>query len=161
MELALQYRAHPRHPATLPSELPCACICQRLLVVFTGSSDALWVLLGTAGSLHLPLAASSVTPSEPGHGLLAYVHQLLQECLGPFHGAARVLGLLGLQHVGKEPGQSDGICFHTVVMIEDTGQATPPELHSQAFTWGKVEDAALHSKLLRRLSESAFIPIRS
>nr|XP_056716720.1 8-oxo-dGDP phosphatase NUDT18 [Euleptes europaea] len=163
MDLALQYQANPGHPPTLPAELPCAVICQRLLAVFSNSRGALWVLLGGARS-HLPVSVNSMSPSALGNGLLAAVHRLLQECLPPPAVVVQVQGLLGLQHLGKEPGQSDGICFNTVVTIGDTGQFSkekPPELQSKAFRWWKVEDEDLKNRVLQRLSTSSFIPIHS
>ncbi|XP_060107436.1 8-oxo-dGDP phosphatase NUDT18 [Heteronotia binoei] len=162
MDLALQYQANPCHPLLLPVELPCAVICQRLLAVFTDSGGAPWVLLGTARSLHLPVVVSGVSSSARGSRLLVAIHQLLQECLPPPHMVVQVRGLLGLQHLGKEPGQSDGICFNTVVTIGDFGQCSkekPPELQSKAFHWWKVEDEDLKSRVLQRLSTSSFIPV--
>lgn len=164
MDFALQYQASPSHPSTLPAELPCAVICQRLLAVFTDSSGALWVLLGSARSPHLPVVASSMSASGPGRGVVVAIRQLLQECLSPPQVMIQVRGLLGLQHLGKEPGQSDGICFNIVVTIGDTGQSSkekPPELQSKAFCWWKVEDEDLKSRVLQRLNTSSFIPIHS
>ncbi|XP_066495244.1 8-oxo-dGDP phosphatase NUDT18 [Tiliqua scincoides] len=163
MDLALQYRARPAHPPVLPAELPSTFICHRLLVAFVGGSgDTLWLLLGTSGARHLPLAASSMPPSGPGNRLLWSVGQLLQKCLPQVQLASRVRGLLGLQHQGKEPGRSDGICFNTVVTIEDTGQPprqAPPELKGTAFAWWKVDEEALRRGLLQQLSTSSFVPI--
>lgn len=166
MDLALQYQANPCHPPTMPAELPCAVICQRLLAVFTDGSGALWVLLGVGRSPHLPVVVNGMSSSAPRCGLMMAIRQLLQECLpvpSP-HAMVQVRGLLGLQHLGKEPGQSDGICFNTVVTIGDTGQgskAKPPKLQSKAFHWWKVEDEDLKSRVLQRLSTSSFIPVHS
>ncbi|XP_062995273.1 8-oxo-dGDP phosphatase NUDT18 [Elgaria multicarinata webbii] len=163
MELALQYQAGPPpHPATLPAELPCAFICQRLLLVFVGASDALWVLLATAGVLHLPVAVSST--AELGSTLLVAVRQLLRKCLPQSQAAIHIRGLLGLQHLGKESGQNDGICFNVVSTMGDPGQPpkeAPPELQSKDFIWWEVGDEALRSKVLQRFHTSSFIPIHS
>ncbi|XP_077161089.1 8-oxo-dGDP phosphatase NUDT18 [Paroedura picta] len=162
MDLALQYQANPRHPPTLPVELPCAVICQRLLAVFADNTGALWVLLGAVRSPHLPVVVNGMSPSALGSGLLVAIHQLFQECLP--HVPVHICGLLGLQHLGKEPGQSDGICFNTVVTVGDTSQCSkerPPELQSKAFRWWKVEDEDLKSRVRERLSTSSFIPVHS
>ncbi|XP_042329305.1 8-oxo-dGDP phosphatase NUDT18 [Sceloporus undulatus] len=168
MELGLQYQACPGHPPVLPAELPCPWICQRLLLLFTGGNGSggdLWVLLATAGAPHLPVAASGLSPSELGERLLVGVHRLLRRCLpAPCQASARVRGLLGVQHLGKEPGRSDGICFNVVATLEEAGRppkASPPALQSPDFAWWKVEDAALRSKILQRLSQDAFVPVRS
>ncbi|XP_007434599.1 8-oxo-dGDP phosphatase NUDT18 [Python bivittatus] len=163
MDLALQYQASPRHPPILPVELPCASVCQRFLLVFAGSSDGVWVLLGTAGAPHLPMATSSLDPPKLGSRLLVAMQQLLQKCMAQSKVAVNPQGLLGLQHLGKEPGQNDGICFNVVATIggSSSPEQGPPALQDPAFTWWKVEDAALKSKILQRLNTSSFIPIQS
>ncbi|XP_054853918.1 8-oxo-dGDP phosphatase NUDT18 [Eublepharis macularius] len=164
IDLALQYQSDPCHPPTLPTELPCAVICQRLLAIFTDSNGALWVLLGRESFPHLPIAVSSLSPSQLGRGLLVAVHQFLQECLLLPRVVVQVQGLLGLEHLGKDPGQSDGICLNTVLTIGDTDQCSkekPPELRSKAFFWWKVKDEDLKNRILHRLNTSAFIPIHS
>uniref|UniRef100_A0ABM5EQ00 8-oxo-dGDP phosphatase NUDT18 isoform X1 n=2 Tax=Pogona vitticeps TaxID=103695 RepID=A0ABM5EQ00_9SAUR len=164
MELALQYRAKAPHPPTLPVELPCSLICQRLLLVFVGPGDALWVLLGTTGAPHLPVAASGLSRAQQSHRLLVAVQRLLQKCLPQAQAAVRVRGLLGLQHLGRGPGHSDGICFNVVAAVGDPGhprQESPPALQSQAFTWWKVENEALRSRALHALHTDAFLPLHS
>ncbi|XP_053124930.1 8-oxo-dGDP phosphatase NUDT18 [Hemicordylus capensis] len=162
MDLALQYRASPAHPPTLPAELPCTPVCQRLLVAFAGRGGALWLLLATAGSPHLPLAASELPPSRRGEGLGAAVQRLLRECLAQPQAALCIRGLLGVQHSGQEPGRSDGVCFNTVATIGGPGgQEAPPELKGQGFVWWKVEEDALRSRILPRLSASSLVPMPS
>ncbi|KAJ7305327.1 hypothetical protein JRQ81_011247 [Phrynocephalus forsythii] len=174
MELAVQYRARPSHPPSLPVELPCPFICQRLLLACLGpSGEALWLLLATPAATeegahpHLPLAASGLSREEQSQGLLVATQRLLQKCLPQAQAAVRILGLLGLQHLGREPGHSDGICFNLVAVIGGPGQPPlpqeecPPALQSQAFTWWKVEEEALRDRLLQRLRANAFLPLRS
>uniref|UniRef100_A0A670Z2L8 Nudix hydrolase domain-containing protein n=1 Tax=Pseudonaja textilis TaxID=8673 RepID=A0A670Z2L8_PSETE len=158
MDLALQYRAGPRHPPVLPAELPCASVCQRFLLVFTGGGgrddDSLWVLLDTTGGPHLPLATSSPSASKPGRRLAAALPQLLQRCRARPEVAVRLQGLLGLQHLGREPGRSDGVCFNVVATVGSEGSAeelAPPALQEPAFTWWEVEEPALKSQVLQRL----------
>ncbi|XP_048368007.1 8-oxo-dGDP phosphatase NUDT18 [Sphaerodactylus townsendi] len=162
MDLALQYQANSSHPPTLPAELPCAVICQRFLAVFTDNNGAVWVLLSTARAPHLPVVVSNMSRSAMGGGLLVAIHQLLQMHLPSPTVDIRVRGLLGLQHLGKEPGQCDGICFNTVVTIGDQcSKEKPPELQSRAFHWWKVEDEDLKIRVLQRLNAASFIPIHS
>ncbi|XP_003229307.4 8-oxo-dGDP phosphatase NUDT18 [Anolis carolinensis] len=167
MELALQYKASPGHPPVLPSELPCPWVGQRLLLVFAGSGGELWVLLAVAGGApHLPVAASGLSPSELGERLLVGVHRLLRRCLPPpTQASARVRGLLGVQHLGKEPGQSDGVCFNVAATLEEAPgrppKPSPPALRSPDFAWWKVEDGALRSRILQRLSQDSFVPVCS
>ncbi|XP_033015078.1 8-oxo-dGDP phosphatase NUDT18 [Lacerta agilis] len=164
IELALRYQASPAHPRMLPVELPCAFICQRLLLVCVGSTGDLWVLQGTKGAPCLPLATSGLAPSQLGHRLLVAIRRLLQDSLPHPQVPVRIQGLLGVQHLGKEPGQSDGICFNIMAAVGDKGRwpnEAPPELQSGAFLWRKVEDEALRSRILQRLDEASFVPIHS
>ncbi|XP_063167400.1 8-oxo-dGDP phosphatase NUDT18 [Candoia aspera] len=163
MDLALQYNASPHHPPVLPAELPCASVCQRFLLVFAGGGNSLWVLLGTAGTPHLPMAMSRLSPPELGNRLFVAMQQLLQKCVAQPKVDVHLQGLLGLQHLGKEPGQNDGICFNVVAAVRGNSpqELGPPALQDPAFTWWEVEDAALKSKILQRLHASSFIPIHS
>ncbi|XP_060132362.1 8-oxo-dGDP phosphatase NUDT18 [Zootoca vivipara] len=164
IELALRYQASPAHPRLLPVQLPSTFICQRLLLVCVGSSGDLWVLQGTTGAPCLPLATSGLAPSQLGHRLLVAIRHLLQDSLPHPQVPVRIKGLLGVQHLGKEPGQSDGICFNIMAAVGDKGRwpnETPPELQSGAFLWRKVEDEALRSRILQRLDEESFVPIHS
>uniref|UniRef100_A0A8C5RSG0 Receptor accessory protein 4 n=1 Tax=Laticauda laticaudata TaxID=8630 RepID=A0A8C5RSG0_LATLA len=161
MDLALRYRAGPRHPPVLPAELPCASVCQRFLLVFTGGRDgSLWVLLETTGGPHLPLAASSPSASKPGERLVAALAQLLQRCGARPEVAVRLQGLLGLQHLGQDPGRSDGVCLNVVATVGSEERA-PPALREPAFTWWEVGEAALKSQVLHRLRTASFLPMCS
>ncbi|XP_070621995.1 8-oxo-dGDP phosphatase NUDT18 [Erythrolamprus reginae] len=168
MELALQHQASPCHPPVLPVELPCRSVCQRFLLLFTGDNGSLWVLLETtAGAPHLPLAASS--PSKAGQRLGAALPQLLQRCLAPPAMPVRPQGLLGVQHLGKDPGQSDGVCLTVVAALGGEGsqqqpeeeERAPPALQDPAFSWWEVEEGPLKRELLRRLQAASFLPIYS
>lgn len=164
MEHAVSYRAKPSHLPLLPAELPCTFICQRLLVAFISfSGDTVWLLMGIWPAPHLPVAVCG-TPPEPGDRLMGSVAQLLHKCLPQVQLDIHVRGLLGLQHQGKEPENSDGICFNVVATVEDAGQPRrqmPPEVQGTAFAWWKLDDEALRKGLLQRISESSFLPIYS
>ncbi|XP_013913860.1 PREDICTED: 8-oxo-dGDP phosphatase NUDT18 [Thamnophis sirtalis] len=166
MDLALQYRTSPRHPPVLPVELPCASICQRFLLTFVDANNSLWVLLDTTGVPHLPLAVNCPSASKPGKRLVAALPQLLQRCLAPPGMAVHLQGLLSLQHLGKDPGQSDGICFNVVATVGSSESSqqqdlAPPALQEPALNWWAVEDSALKGEVLRRLHSASFLPIYS
>ncbi|XP_019370030.1 PREDICTED: 8-oxo-dGDP phosphatase NUDT18 [Gavialis gangeticus] len=164
LDLAARYRTRPSHPPTLPAEMPCTRICQRLLAAFTNSTGDLWVLMSTAGALHLPVMACGTTPSEMRRGLRASAARLLRECilLGPVTVAAQ--GLLGLQHLGKEAGKADGVCFNVLLMVghgDQSAQGTPPELRDESFQWWRVTEGPLRSTILQRLSSVAVVALCS
>ncbi|XP_034517183.1 8-oxo-dGDP phosphatase NUDT18 isoform X2 [Ailuropoda melanoleuca] len=114
VELAAQYRQQARHPLTLPQELPCSLVCQRLVATFT-SVQTVWVLVGTVGMPHLPVTACGFTPMEQRGGIKMAILRLLQECLTLHHLAVETRGLLGLQHLGKD--HADGICLNVLVTV--------------------------------------------
>ncbi|XP_074838111.1 8-oxo-dGDP phosphatase NUDT18 [Carettochelys insculpta] len=159
MDLAVQYRASPSHPVTLPEEVPCALICQRLLATFTNGTGDLWVLLSAVGALHLPVCACAKQGS-----LQAAASQLVKEhCLFP-QVTVQVQGLLGVQHLGKNAGKCDGVCFNLLLSVTQAGpaaQQTPPELCEGSFRWWKIEESTLRSRTLQRLSSSSVVPIHS
>ncbi|NWI54301.1 NUD18 phosphatase, partial [Calyptomena viridis] len=159
LDLATRYRRSPPHPPTLPRELPCAPLCLRLLLPFATPAGALWVLLGPAGTPHLPVVACGTSPRELRAGLSLPVLRLLRDCL-PWDPQPGALGLLGLQHRAGGPGESDGICFNVVLSIPPgTQQDVPPEPCDPTFRWWHVEEESLRGRILQRLR--ATVPIRS
>ncbi|KAM6341709.1 8-oxo-dGDP phosphatase NUDT18 [Podargus strigoides] len=161
LDLATRYRRSPPHPPTLPQELPCALLCLRLLVTFANDAGDLWVLLGTAGTPHLPLVACGTSPAELHRGLRLHALQLLWDCLLP-DPRPGPLGLLGLQHRAGGPGGADGICFNVLLSILPGSPGTgPPELRGPAFRWWHVEEESLRGRILQRLRTAATVPIRS
>ncbi|NXW06954.1 NUD18 phosphatase, partial [Fregetta grallaria] len=161
LDLAARYRRSPPHPPTLPQELPCALLCLRLLVAFTNDTGDLWVLLGTAGTPHLPVVACGTSPAELRGGLRLPVLQLLRDCLPP-DPRPGPLGLLGLQHQAGGPGGADGVCFNMLLSIPPRSPgAAPPEPRSPAFRWWHVEEESLRGRILQRLRAAATVPVRS
>uniref|UniRef100_A0A8D0H6G1 Nudix hydrolase 18 n=1 Tax=Sphenodon punctatus TaxID=8508 RepID=A0A8D0H6G1_SPHPU len=164
IDLAVQYQASPSHPPTLPVELPCTFICQRLLVAFSSGTGDVWILLSSTGSLHLPVTSSGTSPSELNSSLQVAVHRLLEQCLPLPQMAIQTRGLLGLQHLGKGAGQSDGVCFNVLVTVQHSGQGDqefPPEMQGNTVTWWKVEDETLKSRILERLNVASVVPVYS
>ncbi|NXL65834.1 NUD18 phosphatase, partial [Chordeiles acutipennis] len=161
LELASHYRRSPPHPPTLPQQLPCASLCLRLLLTFANDTGDLWVLLGTAGTPHLPVVACGTSPAELRGGLRLPALRLLRDCLSPAPHPGP-LGLLGLQHRAEGPGGADGICFNVLLSIPPSEPgAMPPELGSPAFRWWHVEEERLRGQILQRLRGVSTVPIRS
>ncbi|XP_053874079.1 8-oxo-dGDP phosphatase NUDT18 isoform X2 [Malaclemys terrapin pileata] len=164
MDLAVRYRDSPSHPMTLPEEMPCALICQRLLATFTNGAGDLWVLLSAVGSPHLPVSARTTSPCKIQNSIQAAACRLLKECCLLPQVTVRAHGVLGLQHLGKNAGKSDGVCFNVLLTVTQGGQGTqetPPELNGESFQWWKIEESNLRSRILQRLSSSSVVPIHS
>ncbi|XP_075767162.1 8-oxo-dGDP phosphatase NUDT18 [Pelodiscus sinensis] len=164
MDLAMRYRDSPSHPATLPEEMPCALVCQRLLAAFANEAGDLWVLLSAVGAPHLPVCACTASPSQIQPSLLGAAAQLLQEHSLLPHPAVQAHGVLGVQHQGKSAGKADGVCFNVLLGVTGAGggaRETPPELHGGSLRWWKIEESSLRSRILQRLSSAAVVPVRS
>lgn len=159
LDLAARYHRSPPHPPTLPQELPCALLCLRLLIAFTGTAGDLWVLLGTAGTPRLPVVACGTSPSELRRGLRLPVLRLLRGCLSP-EPPPGPMGLLGLQHRAGGAGGADGICFNVLLSLAPgSPRAEPPELCSPVFRWWHVEEQSLRGRILQRLHTT--VPVHS
>ncbi|XP_032656784.1 8-oxo-dGDP phosphatase NUDT18 [Chelonoidis abingdonii] len=164
MDLAVRYRDSPSHPVTLPEEMPCALICQRILATFTNGAGDLWVLLSAVGAPHLPVSARTTSPCKIQNSIQAAACRLLKECCLLPQVTVWAHGVLGLQHLGKNAGKSDGVCFNVLLTVTQGGQSTqetPPELHGESFQWWKIEESSLRSRILQRLSSSSVVPIHS
>ncbi|NXX81575.1 NUD18 phosphatase, partial [Urocolius indicus] len=160
LDLASRYRHSPPHPPTLPQELPCALLCLRLLVAFANDTGDLWVLLGTAGTPHLPVVACGRSPAELQGSLRLPALRLLRDCLPDPHPGA--LGLLGLQHRAGGPGGADGICFNVLLSIPPgSPRAAPDDSRDPAFHWWRVEEESLRGQILQRLHTMATVPVHS
>ncbi|KAG9354771.1 hypothetical protein JZ751_001484 [Albula glossodonta] len=138
IDAGLKYRENPWFPPVLPVDIPCHLICQRLLLTFSGSDGNPWVLQGGVEEAHLPVIASVQT-----HIVTWACHRLVKECMPSSCHQLHVKfwGILGLQHSGRIPGKTDGICFNMMVSVEYTGEgpetSQPPPLESPRFQWHK------------------------
>ncbi|XP_074065218.1 8-oxo-dGDP phosphatase NUDT18 isoform X2 [Macrotis lagotis] len=161
IKLGSQYYQQARHPPTLPQELPCKFICQRLIATFTSAKN-LWVLAGTEGILHLPIIACGLTSSEQNSSIVVSVFRLLQQCLTLTQVTAKTQGILGLQHLGKD--QADGICLNVLVTVaykNPDDLHKPPEIQGIKFCWWQVKEEDVQSQLLKRLHDVSVVPIHS
>ncbi|KAJ8401014.1 hypothetical protein AAFF_G00389710 [Aldrovandia affinis] len=188
IDAGLKYSETPWFPPALPVNMPCALICQRLLLTFSGGSapddghgDDLWVLLGDrevegeGEEPHLPVVASAESRDITWAG-----RTLVSECMLP--SSCRRLsvtprGILGVQHGGgrRSPGRMDGVCFNVLASLErtgtgdgtdagtgdGTGDGGPPTLESSRFRWHKVDSARLRDKIRERMSSGSLLPVQS
>ncbi|XP_030057850.1 8-oxo-dGDP phosphatase NUDT18 isoform X1 [Microcaecilia unicolor] len=165
IDLALQYRASPRHPVTLPQEMPYTVVSQRVVATFVNSSKDLWVLQSTVGNPHLPVTACNTTPTELRSSIKVAIYRLIKQCILLPQVQLKTCGILGLQHFGKDTVvKSDGVCFNVLVSVTHANQHlcnTPPELCGELFEWWRIGEGALKSTLLQRLSTLAVVPIYS
>uniref|UniRef100_W5NE77 Nudix (nucleoside diphosphate linked moiety X)-type motif 18 n=1 Tax=Lepisosteus oculatus TaxID=7918 RepID=W5NE77_LEPOC len=165
IEAGLRYKEEQWFPPTLPVDIPCHLLCQRLILTFTDTSNHLWLLLGTQDDLHLPVTVSGIGPAERSRNLTWAIRRLVRECMPCSQITSKTLGVFGLQHHGRDPGKTDGICFNVLVSIEHTSETAstgnPPVLESDKFQWHKVENQDLKAQLEQRQDSRSVVPIHS
>lgn len=203
IESGLRYREKPWFPAVLPLDLPCPVVCQRVVLTFAaGIYVWLLVSNGPEGSnavssggssssgstsieekergkkksevdmtdAHLPVALSTKT-----HTAMWAAQRLVQECMPSCYYELDVNthGLLGVQHNGRVPGKTDGLCFNTLVSLtlerrgggppmELGGEpADPPPVEHGQYRWHKVDNSCLRDTILRRIRQGTTLPVVS
>ncbi|XP_075881672.1 8-oxo-dGDP phosphatase NUDT18 isoform X2 [Nelusetta ayraudi] len=173
IDCGLKYRQDPWHPATLPMGLSCRHVLQRLVLVFSNAQQQVWLLLIKAPALHLPMAAALRT-----HAVTWAANMVVQEAVPSsyYDHDVNTLGVLSLQHDGRQHGRTDGVCFNTLVAllpdyvrrdedgekVEATGaEQRPPALENPRYVWHLVHKQSLREKLLEKLKNTSILPLHS
>lgn len=85
------------------------------------------------------------------------------------------LGVLSLQHNGRQHGKTDGVCLNTLVAlapdrpqrdedgleVEPPAATAPPPVENPRYVWMQVQEPALREKLLRETQNPSLFPIQS
>uniref|UniRef100_A0A8D3D359 Nudix hydrolase domain-containing protein n=1 Tax=Scophthalmus maximus TaxID=52904 RepID=A0A8D3D359_SCOMX len=156
IDCGLKYRQDPRHPVTLPVDLSCRHVLQRLVLVFTNADDQIWILL-----VKVTWAANMVVQEAMPSAY--YDHDV------------NTLGVLSLQHNGRQHGKTDGVCFNTLVALaadhvrrnEDGEKAEwmptgrPPPVENPRYVWVEVRKPTLREKLLEKTKNTSMLPLHS
>ncbi|KAF1388991.1 hypothetical protein PFLUV_G00068790 [Perca fluviatilis] len=167
-----RYRQDPCHPVTLPVDLSCRHVVQRLVLVFTNAKEQIWVLLIKAPVLHLPTAAAVKT-----HAVTWAANMVVQEAMPSayYDQDVNTLGVFSLQHNGRQHGKTDGVCFNTLVAlvpdhvqrnedgekVEWTGTGQPPPVENPRYVWHEVQKQTLKEKLLEKTKNTSILPMHS
>ncbi|XP_027135768.1 8-oxo-dGDP phosphatase NUDT18 [Larimichthys crocea] len=172
IDCGLKYRQDPWHPVTLPLDLSCRHVVQRLVLVFTGAEQQVWVLLIKAPVLHLPTAAAVKT-----HAVTWAANMVVQEAMPStyYDHDVNTVGVFSLQHNGRQHGKTDGVCFNTLVAlvpdhvqrnedgekVEVAGTGRPPPVENPRYVWHEVQKQTLREKLLEKTKNMSILPIHS
>lgn len=172
IECGLKYRKTPWHPVTLPVDLSCRHVLQRLILVFTNAQEQVWILLIKAPALHLPTVAAVKT-----HAVTWAANMVVQEAMPSsyYDHDVNTLGVFSLQHNGRQHGETDGVCFNTLVAltpdrvqrnedgekVEWTGTGEPPPVENPRYVWFKVQKQTLKQKLMEMTKNTSILPIHS
>lgn len=143
---------------------------QRLVLVFTGAEEQIWILLVKAPVLHLPTAAAVKT-----HAVTWAANMVVQDAMpSAYHDHdVNTLGAFSLQHNGRQHGKTDGVCFNMLVKlvpdhvgrnedgekVEWTG--TPPPVENPRYVWHQVQKQTLREKLLEKTRNTSILPVHS
>ncbi|KAG7490136.1 hypothetical protein JOB18_028634 [Solea senegalensis] len=172
IDCGLKYLHDPWHPETLPVDLSSRHLVQRLVLVFTNAENQIWILLIKAPVLHLPTAAALKT-----HAVTWAANMVVQEAMpSAYHDHdVNTLGVLSLQHNGRQHGKSDGVCFNTLVKlvpdhvqrdedgetVERTQAAQPPPVENPRYVWFEVQKPTLRERLLEKTKTTSILPLHS
>ncbi|XP_038559284.1 8-oxo-dGDP phosphatase NUDT18 isoform X2 [Micropterus salmoides] len=172
IDCGLKYRKNPCHPVTLPVDLSCRHVVQRLVLVFTNAEEQIWVLLVKAPVLHVPTAAAVKT-----HAVTWAANMVAQDAMPKAYYDYNVdtLGVFSLQHNGRQHGKTDGVCFNTLVAlvpdhvqrnedgekVERAGTGRPPPVENPQYVWYEVQKQTLREKLVKMTKNTPIVPIHS
>ncbi|XP_023198870.1 8-oxo-dGDP phosphatase NUDT18 [Xiphophorus maculatus] len=172
IDYGLRYHRSPWHGASLPLDLSCRHIVQRTLLLFVGAEKRVWILLVQAPTPHLPTAAALKT-----HAVTWAANMAVQEALPAsyYDHDVATLGVLSLQHNGRQHGRTDGVCFNTLAALapdrpqrdedglaaERPAPATPPPVENPRYVWMEVRAPPLREELLRQSQNPTLLPIQS
>ncbi|XP_034547930.1 8-oxo-dGDP phosphatase NUDT18 [Notolabrus celidotus] len=172
IECGLKYRQEPWHPVTLPIDMSCRHVLQRLLLVFNHNDEKIWVLVIKAPVFHLPTAAAVKT-----HAVTWAANMVVQEAMPTayYDYDVNTLGLFSLQHNGRQHGKTDGVCFNTLVAlvpdhvqrnedgekVEWKGTGRPPPVENSRYVWCEVQKQTLKEKLLEMTKNTSILPVHS
>ncbi|CAM4714463.1 unnamed protein product [Leuciscus chuanchicus] len=170
IDAGIKYRQNPWFPALQPVDFPCHVICQRLFITFvsssgstdTGDEDRLWLLLSNNNASSHPSL-----PIELSVNISWSAHRLIKKCIPSSFAFINIIicGILGVQHNGRTPGKTDGICFNTLVLMENSEGgpeiSSPPPLESDSYRWHEVTNQSLRAKIKQRIKDGSVLPIQS
>ncbi|XP_068594551.1 8-oxo-dGDP phosphatase NUDT18 [Brachionichthys hirsutus] len=172
IDCGLKYRQDPWHPVTLPLDLSCRHVVQRLVLVFTNAAQHMWLLLVKAPQLRLPTAAAVKT-----HAVTWAANMVVQDAMPSayYEQYVNTLGVFSLQHNGRQHGKTDGVCFNTLVTLvpdrvqrDEDGETVacveacqPPPVENPRYVWHEIQKPSLREKLLEKMKNTSLLPIHS
>lgn len=125
-----------------------------------------------APALHLPTAAAVKT-----HAVTWASNMVVQDAMPSsyYDHDVNTLGVLSLQHHGRQHGRTDGVCFNTLVAllpdrvrrdedgerVEWTPAGRPPPVENPRYVWVEVQGRTLRDRLLEKTRNTSVLPLHS
>ncbi|XP_077418533.1 8-oxo-dGDP phosphatase NUDT18 [Vanacampus margaritifer] len=171
IDFGSKYRHDAWHPVTLPLDMSCRRVVQRLVLIFSAQQNV-WILLLKAPRPHLPTAAALKT-----HAVTWAANTVVQDAMPSayYEHNVNTVGVFSLQHHGRQHGKTDGVCFNTLVALQpdraerdrdgarvpapDVGR--PPPVENPRYVWHRVLAPAVRDKLLERSRKANILPMHS
>uniref|UniRef100_A0A672LA95 Uncharacterized protein n=1 Tax=Sinocyclocheilus grahami TaxID=75366 RepID=A0A672LA95_SINGR len=143
----IRYRRIPWFSELQPVDLPCDVVCQRLLLAFTssdtnnesGDEERRCLLLSNDSQLSVAASVEAKTRAFTAKKLVKYCMPSIYEQL-----SVNTCGILGVQHNGRIPGQTDRVFLNTLVLLEykeeeeELSLSSPPKPEDDGFRWHDV-----------------------
>ncbi|XP_016429594.1 8-oxo-dGDP phosphatase NUDT18-like [Sinocyclocheilus rhinocerous] len=170
IDAGIRYRQSPWFSELLPVDFPCDVVCQRLLLAFTsrdanpenGDEEHVWLLLSKDSQLPVAASIEAQTLAFTAKKLVKYCMPSIYEQL-----SVNTCGILGVQHNGRAPGQTDGVCLNTFVQLEykeeeeEISLSSPPKPENAGFRWHEVTNQSLRTEILQKIQEGSVLPVQS
>ncbi|XP_033828702.1 8-oxo-dGDP phosphatase NUDT18 [Periophthalmus magnuspinnatus] len=172
IDSGLKYRGDPGYPPIRPIDLSCQHVVQRLVLLYTNAKDQVWVLVFRVPFAHLPVVAAIRT-----HAVTWGANMVVQDAVPSsyYDHDVSTVGVMSLQHSGRENGHSDGICLNTLVRLipeppqrdEDglklppANTERPPQIENPRYIWHEIQSIELKDKLLLKIKNTAILPLHS
>uniref|UniRef100_A0A671RR29 Uncharacterized protein n=1 Tax=Sinocyclocheilus anshuiensis TaxID=1608454 RepID=A0A671RR29_9TELE len=148
IDAGIRYRRIPWFSELQPVDFPCDVVCQRLLLAFT-SNDT---------NNEIEAKTHAFTAKK----LVKYCMPSIYEQL-----SVNTCGILGVQHNKRIPGQTDGVCLNTLVLLEykeeeeEISLGSPPKPENAGFRWHEVTNQSLRTEILQKIQEGSVLPVQS
>ncbi|XP_057689025.1 8-oxo-dGDP phosphatase NUDT18 [Corythoichthys intestinalis] len=171
IDFGIKYRGEAWHPAILPLNESCRHVVQRLVLIFREDQN-IWILLVKGPSPHIPTAAALKT-----HAVTWAANMVVQDAMPSayYDHNVNTLGVLSLQHDGRQQGKTDGVCFNTLVALQpDRAERDedglrlpprpaqgPPPVENPRYVWHRVLTPGLREKLLEKTQNTSILPMHS
>ncbi|XP_051925030.1 8-oxo-dGDP phosphatase NUDT18 [Hippocampus zosterae] len=171
IDFGLKYRNDAWHPVTLPLDMSCRHVVQRLVLIFS-ADDNIWILVVKAPRPHLPVAAALKT-----HAVTWAANMVAQDAMPStyYEHNVNTLGVFSLQHDGRQHGKTDGMCFNTLVALQPDRVARdedgakippsparmPPPVENPRYVWHRVLMPGVREKLLEKSKNTSILPMHS
>ncbi|KAL0186505.1 hypothetical protein M9458_018175, partial [Cirrhinus mrigala] len=169
IDVGIKYRRNPSFPMLQPVDIPCPVICQRLFLTFissdidTSEEHRLWLLLSSNNATSHPSFPIAVSV-KAFDTIPQAAHRLVKQCVPSSSINIHTCGILGVQHNGRIPGKTDGICFNMLVLLDNSVDgaeiSSPPPLEGDTYRWHEVTNQSLRAKIIQRIKEDAVLPVR-